>query len=99
VTRWIDRLDEDPLSWLLEESTPAVRHLALQWLLDRPAYDGEVVEAQAAAMRTAPIAPILAAQDPEGWWVKPGHGYSPKYTSTVWSLMFLDQLGADGAHP
>lgn len=28
-----------------------------------------------------------------------GGGYSPKYTSTVWSLIFLDQLGANGADP
>ena len=31
-----------------------------------------------------------------GWWVKPGAGYGPKYTGTVWSLMFLEQMGADG---
>ena len=29
----------------------------------------------------------------------PGPGYSPKYTGTVWQLIFLDQLGADPAHP
>jgi hypothetical protein len=46
-------------------------------------------------MHGAPIAPILAAQDPHGWWVKPGAGYGPKYTGTVWSLMFLEQMGAD----
>ena len=50
-------------------------------------------------MRTDPIASRLAAQDPAGWWVKPGPGYAPKYTGTVWSLMFLDQLGADPAAP
>jgi hypothetical protein len=27
--------------------------------------------------------------------VKPGPGYSPKYRSTIWQLIFLDQLGAD----
>jgi hypothetical protein len=46
-------------------------------------------------MRTHPIAPILEAQDPDGFWVKPGAGYGPKYTGTVWSLVFLDQMGAD----
>ena len=48
-------------------------------------------------MRTAPIAPILDAQDPAGWWAKPGHGYGPKYTGTTWSLIVLEQLGADPA--
>jgi hypothetical protein len=96
---WNGRLNSDPLSWLLEESTPAVRHQALRLLLDRPADDSDVVAARAAAMGAHPIAPILAAQNSEGWWVKPGHGYSPKYTATVWQLIFLDQLGADGGDP
>ena len=49
---WIDRVKVDPLPWLLEESTPVVRHLALRWLLDRAADSPEVVAASAAAMRT-----------------------------------------------
>jgi hypothetical protein len=95
---WTDRLAADPLPWLLEPDTPAVRAAALQSLLDRPADHPEVLEARAAAMATDPIAAILAAQDEAGWWVKPGPGYAPKYTGTVWSLIFLDQLGADPAH-
>lgn len=97
VTTWLDRLHGDPRPWLLERSDPAVRHLALRWLEDRPTDDPDVVEAQAAAMWSDPIATILDAQDAEGWWVKPGAGYAPKYTGTTWSLVFLDQLGADAA--
>jgi len=96
---WVDRLRTDPLPWLLDESTPAVRHLALRGLLDGAADDPEVAAARAAAMHSDPIASILAAQNPEGWWAKPGHGYSPKYTSTVWQVIFLDQLGAEGDDP
>ena len=92
-------LHGDPRPWLLEACGPAVRHLALRRLEDRPEDDPEVVGARAAAMASQPIAPILAAQDPEGWWVKPGPGYAPKYTGTVWSLIVLEQLGADGADP
>ena len=94
---WTDRLRGDPLPWLLEPETPAVRTGALVRLLDRPVDDPDVVSARAAAMRTDPIAATLAAQSAEGWWVKPGPGYAPKYTGTVWSLIFLDQLGADPA--
>ena len=96
---WTDRLEADPLPWLLAWDTPAVRAAALQRLLDRPAGDPDVAAARAAAMRTFPIRSILDAQHPEGWWAKPGAGYSPKYRSTVWQLIFLDQLGADGADP
>jgi hypothetical protein len=40
---------------------------------------------------------ILSAQHQEGYWVKPGSGYGPKYQGTVWQIIFLAQLGADGA--
>ncbi len=94
--RWLERLNADPTPWLLEPETPAVRHMTLRQLFDCPADDPDVVEAQAAAMRTDPIAATLAAQDPGGWWVKPGPGYATKYRGTAWQLIFLDQLGADG---
>ena len=96
---WLDRLRGDPLPWLLDETAPAVRHLALRQLLDRPAGDPDVVAARSAAMEADPIAAILAAQHPEGWWDKSGPGYGTKYRGTVWQLTFLDQLGADPAHP
>jgi hypothetical protein len=96
---WRDRLRGDPLPWLLDEANPAVRHLALRDLLGRAGDDAGVCAAREAATRTNPIAAILAAQDPAGWWEKPGAGYGPKYSSTVWSLIFLDQLGADLADP
>jgi hypothetical protein len=96
---WQQRLNGDPVPWLIDGSEPAVRYRALRELLDRSPGDAEVVEARARAMASDPIATILAAQQPEGWWVKPGGGYAPKYTGTVWSLIFLDQLGADGDDP
>ena len=96
MTTWLQTLQADPLPWLLEEDTPAVRHLTLRRLLDRPGDAPEVQQARAAAMQADPIAAILAAQQPEGFWVKPGPGYNPKYRGTVWQLIFLDQLGADG---
>jgi hypothetical protein len=94
---WLAALKQDPLPWLLEESNPAVRHLALRQLVDRPSDDADVRAAGAAAMESDPIAAILAAQHPEGYWVKPGGGYSPKYRGTVWQVIFLDQMGADGS--
>ena len=96
MVTWINVLKDDPLPWLLEENTPAVRHLALRQLLDQPENATEVRDASIAAMQTDPIASILAAQRPEGFWVKPGPGYAPKYRGTVWQVIFLDQLGADG---
>lgn len=99
TTPWQRVLNADPLPWLLGAETPDVRHLALRRLLDQPEDAPGVRQALAAAMRTEPIASILAAQQPEGFWVKPGPGYTPKYRGTIWQLTILDQLGADGADP
>jgi hypothetical protein len=97
MSGWLDALRHDPLPWLLDDAAPAVRHLALRQLLDEAEDAPSVASARAAAMQANPIAAILAAQDPAGWWARPGSGYGPKYASTVWALVFLDQLGADGA--
>lgn len=96
---WLNRLPADPRPWLLDPSVPAVRHATLRTLFDRPPDDPAVAVARAAATSSDPIAATLAAQDPEGWWVKRGAGYAPKYTGTTWSLIFLDQLMADPADP
>jgi hypothetical protein len=98
MNNWQDLLKADPLPWLLErdEANPGVRFFALRDLLNRPTDDPELVAAQAEVMRVGPVPAILDAQYPEGYWVKPGPGYSPKYRGTLWSVLFLAQLGADG---
>ena len=50
-------------------------------------------------MSAEPIRSILAAQEPGGYWEKPGPGYATKYRGTVWQVIFLDQLGADPSDP
>jgi hypothetical protein len=96
---WVRLLRDDPLPWLLEDGDPAVQAATLTRLLRRPDDDREVAAARRRAMASDPIAGILAAQDPEGWWEKPGPGYAPKYRGTVWNVVFLEQLGADPSHP
>jgi hypothetical protein len=96
---WLRILKSDPIPWLLERENPAVRHLTLRMLCDRPGHDPEVSDARRAAMAAVPISAILAAQQPAGHWEKPGPGYATKYRGTVWQIIFLDQLGADGADP
>jgi hypothetical protein len=96
MTDWRSVLRDDPLPWLLDAEAPAVRHLALRWLEGRGDEDQAVIEASSAAMVADPIAAILARQAPAGYWEKPGPGYATKYRGTVWQVIFLDQLGADG---
>ena len=95
------KLNGDPLPWLLEvdPANPGVRFFALTDLLGRDADNPEVLVARDNVMRTGPVPAILAAQSDQGYWVKPGPGYSPKYTGSVWQIIFLAQLGADGDDP
>jgi hypothetical protein len=89
---WKKLLKADPTDWLLEESDPGVRYLALRDIVD--AGEKEIKAARAKAHREGPIAIILDNMNPEGWWVRPGPGYGPKCLSIVWSLITLAELGA-----
>ncbi|HUH98940.1 MAG TPA: hypothetical protein VLZ89_16385 [Anaerolineales bacterium] len=91
---WMDQLRGDPLPWLLGSKNANVRYLAQRDLLELPAEDRELRSARRSAHKEGPIALILSNMEKEGYWVRPGPGYNPKYRSTVWSLILLAQLGA-----
>jgi hypothetical protein len=84
----------DPLAWLLEPENPSARYLALTGVLDRAADDADVVAARAAIPGWGPARAILDAQWPEGYWMRPGTGYSPRHKATVWQVIFLAAMGA-----
>lgn len=84
----------DPFPWLLDPQDPGPRYLAIRDLLERGEQDAEFLEAREQAHRQGPIAAILEARHPDGYWSAPGAGYLPKYTSTVWAIIALAQLGA-----
>ncbi len=84
------------IDWLLEKENPSARYFTLKYLLDRSEDDRDVRTSRRAITRSEPVKKILAAQNPEGYWVKPGSGYSPKYQSTVWQILFLAEFGANG---
>jgi hypothetical protein len=96
---WTSQIKGDPVSWLLEkdESNPAVRYFTLVDILSTPRDDPKVVQSRNAIMSHGPVPVILENQEPEGFWVEPGPGYYPKYRGTVWQILFLAQLGADGS--
>jgi len=92
---WQKDLKGNAQHWLLEENDPGVRYLALRDVVDVPATDPQFILAKQQAHSQGPIAQILNNMQPQGFWVKDGAGYLPKYTSTVWALILLAQLGAD----
>jgi hypothetical protein len=93
---WKDRLNGDPVPWLLENdrSQPGVRYFTLRDILGRDENDSEVKAAKAAVMTSGPVPVILAAQNPEGYW-----GKRPGYSGTLPAVVFMAQLGADGDDP
>jgi hypothetical protein len=94
---WTDKLNGDPVPWLLENdrSQPAIRYYALRDILGRDEIDKEVKAAKAGIMTSGPVPVFLAAQHPEGYWGKPGR----RYTGTMPAIVYLAQFGADGADP
>jgi hypothetical protein len=95
----IRKIENNPLPWLLEDDpqNPGVRYITLTKLLDLSPQDPQAIFARKEIMNTGPVPAILNAQSPEGYWVKPGPGYGPKYKSTVWAIIMLAQLGADAS--
>jgi hypothetical protein len=89
---WKKLIKADPTDWLLEEDDPGVRYLVLRDIVD--ADEKEIKTARRKAHREGPIAVILDNMNPDGYWVRPGAGYSPKCQGTVWSLISLAELGA-----
>jgi hypothetical protein len=89
---WKKALKADPTDWLLEPDDPGVRYLALRDIVE--AGEKEIKAARRIAHREGPIARILAEMNPEGYWVIPGPGYSPKCRGMVWSIISLAELGA-----
>ena len=90
----MNAIQDKTLAWLLEEDHPGVRYLALRDLVLLDQSDPALRTAQEKAHQEGPIAKILNAMQEQGYWVEPGPGYNPKYTSTVWSIITLGQLGA-----
>lgn len=86
------KIDSKLLDWLLEPDDVGVKYLALRDLADGSR--GELATARKNAHERGQIGQILANMKKEGFWEKPGAGYYPKYTATIWSVILLAQLGA-----
>lgn len=94
---WEKKVKQGIMDWLLEddENNPSIRYFTLIDLLDEDPGSAKSVKARDKIMTSGPVVDILSKQIDDGYWVEPGAGYRPKYTSTVWSLIMLAQLGSD----
>ena len=80
------------MDWLLEQNDIGVKYLAMRDLFKTD--NEELLAVKKLAHSEGPIAVVLSKMQKEGYWKQPGHGYYPKYTGTVWSVILLAQLGA-----
>jgi len=97
MSDWKSVLNSDPIKWLLEADNPSVRYFTLTDILERPENDREVRKAKKEIMETGIVPKILAKQKAGCYWEKPEDFYiRTKYKGTVWQLIILAELGADG---
>lgn len=81
------------LNWLLEPSNPSVRMHTLTDVLGRGLRDPEVTEARRKLLKWGPVSALRRAQKGMGFWPPQTTSYEPKFTSTVWQLILLGELG------
>jgi hypothetical protein len=94
---WKTILKADPLPWLLEKENPSVRYFSLVDILERDVRSPQVAAAKAGIMKRGVVPEILARQKKGGYWEKREDFYiRTKYRGTVWQLIILAELGADG---
>ncbi|UCF08277.1 MAG: nitrogen fixation protein NifH [Thermoplasmata archaeon] len=94
---WKGILKDDPTEWLLEMDNPSVRYFTLRYILGKQERSNDVKNAKREIMKAGPVPKILEKQKPKGHWGKPEDFYErSKYRGTVWNLIILAELGADG---
>lgn len=89
-------LKANPINWLLEQDNPSVRYFTLAQVLDKSEDDPDVMNSKAEIMTKGLVPKILSIQNKGGYWETPERFYMAKYKGSVWQLVILAELGADG---
>ena len=85
----------DFIDWLLESESPTIRYLTLRRLFRLPETDPAVQDAWRELNTSGAVRAIFSRQSASGAWQNERSYYTPKYTSTHWSLMLLTELNVD----
>jgi hypothetical protein len=88
--------ETDLTTWLMSAESPSIQYRALVDILGLSANEMRVRQAQQAIMKNGPVPAILSHQSAEGSWSGERSYYTPKYTSTHWSMLLLAELCAEG---
>ena len=89
-------ISDGAIDWLLEDDNPSVKYFTLIDLLGKPVNEKDVLTAKEQIMKTGVVPKILVKQEPDGYWGIPEKFYRSKYKGTVWTLIILAELFADG---
>jgi len=94
---WKSLLSGDPIDWLLEENNPSVRFFTLTEILNKPKDNAKAILAKKEIMKSGLVPKILNKQINGEHWLNRNNFYiKAKYKGTVWSLILLAELNADG---
>lgn len=91
---WRKYLRRDPTRFLLDsDADPSVQLWYLIDLAHRPEDSAAVLETRDRVLFSPPVQAIFAAQKEEGNWGSPEALSKPYYSSTLWNLALLAELG------
>jgi hypothetical protein len=86
------------LPWLLEDNNPSVRFFTLTEVLGFVPSHPEVMAAKSDIMERGLVPEILRRQKKGGYWENKEDFYvRTKYRGTIWQIIILAELGADGS--
>ena len=92
----MNQADDDQItSWLMTSAIPSIRLLTLRDLKGLPEMDSRVKDIFQEMKVSGPIPAILSEQTSAGNWAHERGYYTPKYTSTHWSMLLMAELAAD----
>jgi len=93
---WKSKLNGDPIGWLLEKDNQSVRYFTLTDILERPGDEHDARGVKKEIMKVGVAPKILTRQQNGRNWGRPESFHADKYGGTVWQLIVLAELGADG---
>ncbi len=85
----------DVVSWLLDSPIASIRYLTLRDISSADTESDSLHSEYTAIQNSEPVISIFSKQIAPGRWQHLHHYYSPKYRSTHWTLMLLEELQAD----
>ncbi len=88
---------DNVIDWLLEENNPSVRYLTLLDLCKKTESDSDVIKAKGQIMEIGIVPKMLSKQNEDGSFTEVERFYLDKYKGTVWTLLILAELKADGS--